>query len=152
LMTFAVLIAMSGYVLGVLKGSREGALNVAHFGIGTIVIALALLQVVYGYLRPLKGSPKRKLFNLVHWWSGRSTIAIAAVNSFIGVGLASANSKWTVFVSLVVFGWIVLFVGFSLFLSERFPVSEETPTENFWAEGGESNHHIHAVRQTTDPM
>jgi uncharacterized membrane protein len=122
---------MSAYVLEVLKESREGALHVAHFGIGAIVVTLALLQVAYGYFRPQKRSPERKLFNIIHRWSGICIIVLAAINSFIGVGLADADSRRIVFVSLIVFGWIVVFVGFSRFLSERFPVSEETATENF---------------------
>jgi hypothetical protein len=134
-MSFLVLFIAIAFVLGLLEGSRQGFLDLAHLGIGTIALVLAVLQVVSGFLRPDKESPRRKSFNLAHWWGGRSAVVLGAVNSFIGLALAHAGAKAVALTLFLVVAWIAAFVIFSYFLRERFPIQEQAPIDPVWSDG-----------------
>jgi hypothetical protein len=58
------------------------------------------LQVLAAHaLRPKPEAPKRGSWNNLHWWLGRTTLAVAAANVFVGIVLnnkkfAESSAPW----------------------------------------------------------
>lgn len=50
-----------------------------------------LLQVLFGMARPGLASPRRRLFNAMHWWVGRLCLAIGVAEMYYGLVLAEAG-------------------------------------------------------------
>lgn len=125
LMVTAVLVAVAAYILGLVKGNRG---HIAHLVIGSIVLGLAFLQVLGGAFRPEKGTEKRPIFNMLHGWSGRVVLVLAAVNLYLG--LAAADAVWWLYLlmSLGVGLWVVVFLVLQFVLARQFPVVEEEKT------------------------
>lgn len=114
-----------GYAIALAKGRRG---EKAHFAIGTIVMVLALFQVVLGALRPAKDAPNRKLFYLLHANTGRGAWILAVVNVFIGLRLSKTNAPtWLKIVAGVIVGiFVVASVLFETVLRGSFPSKEKS--------------------------
>lgn len=88
LLGFAAFIA--GIVLGYrldYKNANKIKVHNTHYYLGTIILALASAQVLFGVLRPNLHSTVRRYWNLLHWNLGRLVILAAWANIFIGIYL-----------------------------------------------------------------
>ncbi|KAK4883790.1 hypothetical protein RN001_000061 [Aquatica leii] len=81
-----------------------------HAILGCVVTVLCFLQPIGAYFRPHPGTPKRPIFNWVHWLGGNSAHIIAIVTIFFAVRLNKAElPDW--------FDWIlVAFVVFHVLM------------------------------------
>ena len=91
-----------------------GKVGQSHMILGTIIMGLAGLQVVVGFVRPKPDSSMRKGWNHLHHWLGRLTILSSWVVVYTGVYIAhesvayqSSYSSWLIPIALVM-GAIVL--------------------------------------------
>jgi hypothetical protein len=147
-MSALLVVVLIAYILGAVQGRPSSGLMTAHLVFGTLVLGLAVGQVLMGALRPDKGAPTRARFNLFHWWGGRATVALALLSILLGIALADVSKGWYAFVALVVVAWAVLFAVFPLFTSKHaVPPSEAPLAESFWIEDGESSRHIDYVSE-----
>lgn len=123
LLVLATLFTIAAYIIALVEGRR---LAKVHFSLGTVVMVLALFQVVLGVIRPAKGAPKRGLFYALHSNAGRLTWIIAVANVFVGLFLARSNAPtWLKVVAGVLVGLYVLaFLIFETVLSGSFPSKE----------------------------
>eukprot|EP00195_Chlamydomonas_chlamydogama_P003491 CAMPEP_0202918746 /NCGR_PEP_ID=MMETSP1392-20130828/74186_1 /ASSEMBLY_ACC=CAM_ASM_000868 /TAXON_ID=225041 /ORGANISM="Chlamydomonas chlamydogama, Strain SAG 11-48b" /LENGTH=405 /DNA_ID=CAMNT_0049611893 /DNA_START=322 /DNA_END=1536 /DNA_ORIENTATION=- len=67
------------------EGDVAGDLTKAHGPIGITVACLAGLQLVLAFIRPKPDAPRRQIWNLQHWWTGRVAVILAIINTIIGV-------------------------------------------------------------------
>ena len=80
------------YLPGVGNGDPTGAkVGLAHMYLGTIIMGLAGLQVIVGFVRPKPGSRPRPLWNILHHWLGRLTIFSAWVTVYMGIYMAHTS-------------------------------------------------------------
>ncbi|KXZ51832.1 hypothetical protein GPECTOR_11g271 [Gonium pectorale] len=90
---------IAGFVIAFQQLSDEGetpggAVGEAHGPIGIAIMAAAGAQVVLAHgARPDPSSPKRRVWNLLHHWLGRSVILLAWANVYIGI-YAYHSSQW----------------------------------------------------------
>ena len=80
------------YLPGVGNGDPTGAkVGLAHMYLGTIIMGLAGLQVIVGFVRPKPGSRPRPLWNILHHWLGRLTIVSAWATVYTGIYMAHTS-------------------------------------------------------------
>ncbi|KXZ51834.1 hypothetical protein GPECTOR_11g273 [Gonium pectorale] len=90
---------VAGFVIAYTRLGGEGdtpggAVGEAHGPIGIAIMAAAGAQVVLAHgARPDPSSPKRRVWNLLHHWLGRSVILLAWANVYIGI-YAYHSSQW----------------------------------------------------------
>ncbi|PNW72324.1 hypothetical protein CHLRE_16g672850v5 [Chlamydomonas reinhardtii] len=106
----------------------------------TLITGLGL-HVVLAVLRPGPDAPRRRIWNLVHWWTGRGLVLLAGVNICLGISLwrrvsGGSGSEWVV--TLILFA--VLWLGLAAWLEWRAPpgLGRETappPVDNGIAAG-----------------
>ncbi|KAG2434145.1 hypothetical protein HXX76_007872 [Chlamydomonas incerta] len=94
----------------------------SHERLAITLISGLGLHVVLAVLRPSPDAPRRWIWNLVHWWTGRLLALLAGVNICIGISLwrrvgGGSGSEWVA--ALVVF--TVLWVGLAAWLEWRAP-------------------------------
>lgn len=84
--------------------------NNPHAILGCIVTALCFAQPIAAFFRPHPGTPKRPIFNWIHWFGGNAAHIIAIVTIFFAVKLSKAElPDW--------FDWIlVAFVAFHVIM------------------------------------
>ncbi|GLC44511.1 hypothetical protein PLESTF_000552500 [Pleodorina starrii] len=73
------------------------------------------LHIFVAVLRPKPDAPRRGLWNLVHWWTGRGLAALAGVNVAIGIALwrrasGGSGAEWIIPGVLFAAGWVCLAV------------------------------------------
>ncbi|KAJ3665387.1 hypothetical protein Zmor_000884 [Zophobas morio] len=62
-----------------------------HPILGTITTVLCFLQPIGAYFRPHPGTPRRPIFNWIHWFGGNAAHIIGIVTIFYAVKLAKAE-------------------------------------------------------------
>ncbi|KAF2879335.1 hypothetical protein ILUMI_26846 [Ignelater luminosus] len=84
--------------------------NNPHAILGCIVTALCFMQPIGAFFRPHPGTPRRPIFNWMHWLGGNAAHIIAIVTIFFAVKLTKAElPEW--------FDWIlVAFVAFHVLM------------------------------------
>lgn len=118
-----VLLTIAGYIMAVSRGSHT---ETAHLVIGTIVLALALLQALGGLLRPGIGSKKRSVWYLLHACSGGVLAILAASNAFLGIDIIGGGTGWFVACGVVWGLLVVVYVVLGLF-PRKFPRKTPVP-------------------------
>ena len=68
-----------------------GNVGLAHMYLGSIVMGLACLQVIVGFIRPKPDSQVRPQWNMLHHWLGRLTIVSAWTTLYMGIWIAHAS-------------------------------------------------------------
>jgi hypothetical protein len=138
-MTVSFALISAGYALGLTQVSpppSDGP-TIAHLSTGTIVVALATLNILLGIFRPSQASPRRKYFNWIHGWSGRLAVVLAFVTVFLGLVLIDAGAAWYAIIGVACGLWALLFVVFSVLLRSRYPlVDSRVPAADGPAEEG----------------
>ncbi|KAK9815315.1 hypothetical protein WJX72_001554 [[Myrmecia] bisecta] len=82
----AVLAGFAGMGVGISMGRPMGTqLEQDHRIIGFTVMGLGFLQVLAIILRPHKEARIRRYWNWYHWWVGRSAVALAITNVYLGL-------------------------------------------------------------------
>lgn len=90
-----------------------GPIGNAHMVLGTIVFAMACVQLLSGFARPAVDSPNRPYFTHGHRWWGRVTTVAAWTTCYLGISMfhngiyAASLTDWIVPVA-VSMGFIVL--------------------------------------------
>ncbi|KAG2447264.1 hypothetical protein HYH02_007594 [Chlamydomonas schloesseri] len=100
----------------------EDPLLESHERLAITLISGLGLHVVLAVLRPSPDAPRRWIWNLVHWWTGRILALLAGVNICLGISLwrrvgGGSGSEWVV--PLVLFA--VLWTGLAAWLEWRAP-------------------------------
>ena len=92
------------YLPGPGNGNPTGGnVGLAHMYLGTIVMGLACLQVIIGFIRPKPDARVRPHWNMLHHWLGRLTMASAWATLYMGIWMA--HTSLTYKANLVV--WLV---------------------------------------------
>ena len=78
-----LLLAFIGVIMA-LAGPTPASAYGAHGWLGLVVMLLGLLQPVNGFLRPGKGAPRRKLWQLLHKGSGWLALLLAGITIILG--------------------------------------------------------------------
>lgn len=73
-----------------LKG-WSGETSNPHAILGCVVTALCFLQPIGAFFRPHPGTPKRPIFNWLHWFGGNAAHILAIVTIFFAVKLNKAD-------------------------------------------------------------
>ncbi|KAG2491830.1 hypothetical protein HYH03_009787 [Edaphochlamys debaryana] len=93
-----------------------------HASFAITLVSVLGCHLAIALVRPKPDSPRRWIWNLLHWWAGRTLVLLAVVNVCIGVSLwrrVSASSGAGFLCALLVFG--VGYAGLSLWLDWRAP-------------------------------
>lgn len=70
-MAATVFLTICGAVFIIIK--KKGLdLSTPHPILGVIVVGLAIVQVIFAFLRPHPGEPLRPYFNWIHWGIGNT--------------------------------------------------------------------------------
>lgn len=78
-------LGVAGLVLALSEFAPFGGSVGGHSTLGLVVSALGLLQPLNGILRPHKGEPRRRLWELVHKNTGRLALVLAAPTIVLGI-------------------------------------------------------------------
>lgn len=89
----SIAVVLSAYIMGIVRGSRA---EIAHLALGTIAIAIGLIQIISGTARPKKESAARKPWYLSHAITGSITITVAMANALLGMILFNVRVGWYV--------------------------------------------------------
>jgi len=87
----------------------------AHYILGTIVIGLACIQVILGFVRPTPNAELRPKWNLVHHNLGRVTLCAAWTTIYLGIYLAHTSPSY-LFTYSQWLAPVVVVMGFMVFL------------------------------------
>eukprot|EP00884_Botryococcus_braunii_P017823 jgi/Botrbrau1/4724/Bobra.0218s0038.2 len=80
-----------------------------HQALGIVIQILGTFQVILGFLlRPVHASAYRRLWNLSHWWMGRTAIGLGVANVYLGLIVEGDVSGGYVIAYSVVLGAITL--------------------------------------------
>lgn len=105
--------------------------NNAHTILGTVVVALLLLQPVFGYLhhRRFMTTQKRGKMTLFHVWYGRILILLGMLNGGFGLKLAANSTGGNIAYAVVagVIGATYLGVMIHFEITGRGKTSSRTP-------------------------
>eukprot|EP00743_Colponemidia_sp_Colp-15_P007447 GILK01008046.1.p1 GENE.GILK01008046.1~~GILK01008046.1.p1 ORF type:complete len:520 (+),score=71.54 GILK01008046.1:35-1561(+) len=83
-MCLAVLFTWIGFFLAI--GGSSGHFENYHTIFGIFVIVLgAFIQPILAIVRPSPNSPRRAVWNQLHWWSGRLALFLACFGIFSGI-------------------------------------------------------------------
>eukprot|EP00762_Andalucia_godoyi_P004830 ANDGO_07236.mRNA.2 Cytochrome b561 and DOMON domain-containing protein At3g61750 len=100
------------FVLGVVSASGAKHFSFAHGIIGLIITILGVTQPLNALFRPHPGTPKRLVWNYLHWGTGRLALILALANISLGLFLAVAPDPiwiaWFCLVLLLIIGYITL--------------------------------------------
>ncbi|KAF1372753.1 hypothetical protein PFLUV_G00251860 [Perca fluviatilis] len=90
----------------------------SHPYIGCTVMALSVIQLIVGFLRPAPESPRRRIFNWVHLVTGTAGQILAVGCVFLGVAQQTLPlpSPWS---SAVLTGWLLWIVLADLLLQNH---------------------------------
>ncbi|XP_035853977.1 putative ferric-chelate reductase 1 isoform X1 [Sander lucioperca] len=90
----------------------------SHPYIGCTVMALSVIQLIVGFLRPAPESPRRRIFNWVHLVTGTAGQILAVGCVFLGVAQQTLPlpSPWS---SAVLTGWLLWIVLANLLLQNH---------------------------------
>eukprot|EP00798_Chlamydomonas_sp_ICE-L_P012154 gene12154-15267_t len=122
---FGILIFIAAYFIpfatfGGQGSAGKGGVVEAHGAIALTVAVITGVHVMSAFIRPKPNTSYRLLFNYAHHWAGRTLLALAVVNVFLGVQafhLSFGRSRfvWYLLLSIIVSLWIALFA----FLEQR---------------------------------
>jgi hypothetical protein len=121
IMPLGLLLALGGFIAALLM-VQTNKFKTGHAFIGVVVMVLGLLQPINAALRPHPPGPgerktcKRLAFEIIHRYSGRFALVLAAVNMFIGLRYIQAvpalHALYAFWVALVCSCFVVLtFMG-----------------------------------------
>ena len=71
-----------------------GNVGLAHMYLGTIVMGLACLQIIIGFVRPKPDARVRPHWNMLHHWLGRLTIVSAWTTLYMGIWMAHTSTAY----------------------------------------------------------
>ncbi|XP_069088244.1 ferric-chelate reductase 1 isoform X1 [Pleurodeles waltl] len=91
LMVSTVLLTCTAFVLPFLYRGGWSKRAGYHPYIGSIVMALALIQLIMAVFRPPPDSLRRPLFNWAHWSTGTTARILAVVAMFLGMDVQALN-------------------------------------------------------------
>lgn len=119
-----------------------------HPILGTVTVILMLLQPIGALFRPNPGSPRRPIFNWLHYFGGMFASIGAVITIFYAVTLRMAQLPtyfWWIMIAYVAF-YIVLFCVMEFFtcLSSRKAEKEVIPMKDYSANDGS----FHIMNQT----
>ncbi|GLI68346.1 hypothetical protein VaNZ11_012748 [Volvox africanus] len=111
-------------VLGVDHETRMSSdpLLSSHETLAITLMVVLGLHIIVAIIRPKPEAPRRRIWNMVHWWTGRGLALIAGVNVVIGITLwrrvSGGNGvEWIVPLVVLVTGWL----GLTSWLERRAP-------------------------------
>ncbi|KAL1006697.1 hypothetical protein UPYG_G00075560 [Umbra pygmaea] len=111
LMTLTVLLSSVGFTLSFIYRRGWSGRAGSHPYLGCTVMALCVIQPIMALLRPDKDSPRRNIFNWMHWGNGTIVQIIAVVAIFLGVQQQALllPNPWStsILASFVVWGVLV---------------------------------------------
>ena len=127
----AYLVAVTAFGLGAWMATvtHQWTPSNGHPIIGTIVIALLLLQPVLGYVHHLiyLRERKRTVWILGHVWYGRALILLAVINGGLGLQLSGNTVKGEIaygVIAGVMFGLYLAVLAVSYLRKDKTPVGE----------------------------
>lgn len=101
------------------KPEEAEHLESTHGRVGALLVAAVLLQLSSGILRPHKGAPRRRAWELGHWWGGRALVVAAASNALAGVhqyelyaGEADVSSSLQYGLAAIAAVWVLFSAGY----------------------------------------
>ncbi|XP_030765696.1 putative ferric-chelate reductase 1 homolog [Sitophilus oryzae] len=98
--------------------------NKPHAILGTVTTILCFIQPIGAYFRPHPGTPKRAIFNWLHWGIGNAAHIVAIVTLFFAVKLTKAELPE--FVDWILVAYVVIHVISHLVLSVMNCVAERS--------------------------
>lgn len=119
----AVLLVTVAAILGLIVGSRTRLL---HLIVGFVVVAASIVQLLLGWRRPEKGTPRRVGWQTLHAWLGRGTLLLGWVNIIFGLIIFKARTL-SIILCVVVFAANVAVAAVFSCMPRRFPVVETGP-------------------------
>mmetsp|Transcript_21351 Transcript_21351/g.87202 ORF Transcript_21351/g.87202 Transcript_21351/m.87202 type:complete len:327 (+) Transcript_21351:548-1528(+) len=145
----AVVISLASFILALVESN--GGSSTAHLAIGIIVTVFSLLTAVAAtFLRPVKGSRRRKQFNIFHRVGAAVMFALAVANCYIGQSLLADFTDTTAFLVVISVGLGVMVLAeiATLILIPRFDPADEKADN---AESSPSSHTEDPSSHTEDP-
>ncbi|GIL86228.1 hypothetical protein Vretimale_13771 [Volvox reticuliferus] len=94
----------------------------SHEALAIMLMVVLGLHIIVAIVRPKPDAPRRRVWNMVHWWTGRSLALIAVVNVLIGITLwrrvSGGNGiEWIIPLVVLATGWL----GLAIWLEFRAP-------------------------------
>lgn len=83
--SLGVLLGVVGLALGFVIAGGWGGRFTVHRNLGLAATILGLAQIPAIRWRPALSHPRRRLWNLFHWWTGRAAVLLAVANIFYGL-------------------------------------------------------------------
>lgn len=112
------LLTMVAFVLIFVELKAWSAENNPHAILGTITTILCFLQPIGAFFRPHPGTPRRPIFNWVHWLFGNAAHIVGIVTIFFAVKLTKAELPD--FMDWILVGYVAFHVIIHLTLSVSF--------------------------------
>lgn len=101
---------IAGLALGSKLEDDEGPQKI-HKGIGIAVFALVWLQGLLAlFARPATHGKARGIFNVLHWWGGRTAIVVGVGNAYYGMNITQPATRYFVGFSVAIGGWLLIAV------------------------------------------
>jgi len=119
LQILGVVMAIVGFILGyAFIGSRT---YIGHLAVGSIILAMAVLQILTPICKPDKKADSRFYWNIVHHWNARLLFVLTIANVFVGLVTYGASN---VALGLIA-GWYAILAVIALALEVLTPKPEE---------------------------
>ncbi|RZB38617.1 ferric-chelate reductase 1 -like, partial [Asbolus verrucosus] len=117
-------LTMTGFILIFVELKAWSAERNPHAILGTITTVICFLQPIGAYFRPHPGTPRRPIFNWIHWLGGNVAHIIGIVTIFFAVKLTKAELPD--FMDWILVAYVAFHVIIHLILSVMGCVSEKS--------------------------